>query len=171
MAEGGLGLETTELRLGLPAPGAARFDKNKKKRPFSEVSKESTELVGWPPVCLYKKNTIISDMNGSKSKASKKMYVKVSMDGVPILRKIDLGMLKAYCDLSSALEKLFGGADRFEFTPVYEDKDGDWMLAGDIPWDMFIGTCKRLRMIKTTNAGSFEVLRSRETINGILKNE
>ncbi|KAK8664219.1 hypothetical protein V6N13_084017 [Hibiscus sabdariffa] len=139
MAEAGLGLEITELRLGLPASSAARFDKTDKKRAFSEVSKEGTELVGWPPVCSYKKNTIISDTNGSKSKASKNMYVKVSMDGVPILRKIDLGLLKAYCDLSSALEKLFddmtGEADRFEFIPVYEDKDGDWMLAGDIPWE------------------------------------
>lgn len=22
-----------------------------------------------------------------------------------------------------------------EYVPIYEDKDGDWMLAGDVPWE------------------------------------
>jgi hypothetical protein len=22
-----------------------------------------------------------------------------------------------------------------EYAPTYEDKDGDWMLVGDVPWD------------------------------------
>jgi len=22
-----------------------------------------------------------------------------------------------------------------ECVPIYEDKDGDWMLAGDVPWE------------------------------------
>lgn len=26
-------------------------------------------------------------------------------------------------------------ADNCEFVPIYEDKDGDWMLAGDVPWE------------------------------------
>ncbi|KAF3529347.1 hypothetical protein DY000_02041672 [Brassica cretica] len=25
----------------------------------------------------------------------------------------------------------------------YEDKDGDWMLVGDVPWEMFIDVCKK----------------------------
>ena len=25
--------------------------------------------------------------------------------------------------------------DNCEFVSIYEDKDGDWMLAGDIPWE------------------------------------
>ncbi|CAL9214475.1 unnamed protein product, partial [Arabidopsis halleri] len=28
------------------------------------------------------------------------------------------------------------------FVPTYEDKDGDWMLVGDVPWDMFSSSCK-----------------------------
>lgn len=34
-------------------------------------------------------------------------YVKVSMDGAPYLRKVDLTMYNSYKDLSSALEKMF----------------------------------------------------------------
>ncbi|MCL7033691.1 hypothetical protein MKW94_015939, partial [Papaver nudicaule] len=35
---------------------------------------------------------------------------------------------------------------------TYEDKDGDWMLVGDVPWEMFIESCKRLRIMKSTDA-------------------
>ncbi|XVE52134.1 hypothetical protein DITRI_Ditri02bG0097900 [Diplodiscus trichospermus] len=187
----GLGLEITELRLGLPGAAADYGhhgnDKNDKKRVFSEISEEDgngkminnglkmqnkTQVVGWPPVCSYRKKNSFSDKDGSKTS---KMYVKVSMDGAPFLRKIDLGMHKGYSDLVQALEKLFGealrDADSCEFVPIYEDKDGDWMLAGDVPWEMFIESCKRLRIMKRADAKGFEVLRSREALNGTLNKE
>ncbi|XVE88969.1 hypothetical protein DITRI_Ditri19aG0112400 [Diplodiscus trichospermus] len=148
MAKEGLGLELTELRLGLPGargdPGHhAILDKNEKKRAFSEISEEDenrksngqkmqskSQVVGWPPVCSYRRK------NGSKTS---KMYVKISLDGAPFLRKIDLGMNKDYSDLAAALQKLFGealrDADSCEIVPIYEDKDGDWMLVGDVPWE------------------------------------
>lgn len=37
------------------------------------------------------------------------LYVKVSMDGAPYLRKVDLQTYKNYRDLSTALEKMFIG--------------------------------------------------------------
>ena len=40
---------------------------------------------------------------GSNSSA----FVKVSMDGAPYLRKVDLKMYKSYQELSKALEKMF----------------------------------------------------------------
>lgn len=39
-----------------------------------------------------------------------------------------------------------------EFAPTYEDKDGDWMLVGDVPWEMFVTSCKRLRIMKGSEA-------------------
>lgn len=41
-------------------------------------------------------------------------------------------MLNLYLNVSTgeALED----ADKSEFVPIYEDKDGDWMLVGDVPW-------------------------------------
>jgi len=27
------------------------------------------------------------------------------------------------------------GYNGSEFVPTYEDKDGDWMLVGDVPWE------------------------------------
>jgi AUX/IAA family len=37
------------------------------------------------------------------------LYVKVSMDGAPYLRKVDLQTYRNYKDLSIALEKMFSG--------------------------------------------------------------
>uniref|UniRef100_A0A2C9UYN7 Auxin-responsive protein n=1 Tax=Manihot esculenta TaxID=3983 RepID=A0A2C9UYN7_MANES len=154
MATVDLGLEiVTELRLGLPGGEGLSSNKNEKKRVFSEVSGDANSasndrkipmkslVVGWPPVCSYRRKNSFNEKEGLETS---KMYVKVSMDGAPFLRKIDLGMHKEYSDLVVALEKLFGcfgigkalqDADSSEYVPIYEDKDGDWMLVGDVPWE------------------------------------
>ncbi|GFQ05169.1 auxin-induced protein aux28 [Phtheirospermum japonicum] len=102
-------------------------------------------------------------------------FVKVSMDGVPYLRKVDLKMYKTYQELYDALVKMFGsltigkcdsqGMMNFvnesklmdllngsDYVPTYEDKDGDWMLVDDVPWGMFVGSFKCLRIMKGTEA-------------------
>ncbi|KAF3517444.1 hypothetical protein DY000_02064375 [Brassica cretica] len=35
---------------------------------------------------------------------------------------------------------------------TYEDKDGDWMLVRDVPWMMFVESCKRMRLMKAADA-------------------
>lgn len=69
------------------------------------------------------------------------LYVKVSMDGAPYLRKIDLKMYKGYRELREALEAMFlgfsgdaGNVNPSDFAVTYEDKDGDLMLVGDVPF-------------------------------------
>ncbi|KAG7997932.1 hypothetical protein I3843_01G232600 [Carya illinoinensis] len=173
MEKGGLGLEITELRLGLlpGSCGPSLVDKNDKKRVFSEIGEDKnstteekstqtkSQVVGWPPVCSYRKRNSFQEKDHLKKES--KMYVKVSMDGAPFLRKIDLSMHKGYSDLALALEELFDcfgisealkDADNSEQVPIYEDKDGDWMLVGDVPWEMFIESCKRLRIMKRSEA-------------------
>ena len=74
---------------------------------------------------------------------------------------------------------LLNGSD---YVPTYEDKDGDWMLVGDVPWEwvsinlhslfifvaaieqifiyasfgfffrMFVDSCKRIRIMKGSEA-------------------
>ncbi|KAF9608059.1 hypothetical protein IFM89_005698 [Coptis chinensis] len=48
------------------------------------------------------------------------------------------------------VSKLLGGSSDFVLT--YEDRDGDWMLVGDVPWGMFLNTVKRLRIMRTSEA-------------------
>jgi auxin-responsive protein IAA len=62
------------------------------------------------------------------------------MDGAPYLRKVDLRTYGGYGELRAALDRLFGcfsspDASAGQFAVAYEDKDGDLMLAGDVPWE------------------------------------
>ncbi|KAK6925321.1 AUX/IAA domain, partial [Dillenia turbinata] len=91
--------------------------------------------------CLAKKNE--AENSG--------VYVKVGMDGAPYLRQFDLNVYKGY-------KEGFGryvqgeGYKGSEYVPTYEDKDGDRKLVGDVPWDMFISSCKKLRIMKGLEA-------------------
>ncbi|KAJ0252574.1 Auxin-responsive protein IAA4 [Hirschfeldia incana] len=172
-------LKATELRLGLPGTEDRGEEEKLKvscgksnKRAFPETEKdiESTgktetasppkaQIVGWPPVRSYRKNNIQTKKNESEGQG---MYVKVSMDGAPYLRKIDLTVYKQYSELMKSLENMFKfsvgeyfereGYKGSDFVPTYEDKDGDWMLVGDVPWEMFVSSCKRLRIMKGSEA-------------------
>ncbi|KAL4592645.1 hypothetical protein LXL04_005648 [Taraxacum kok-saghyz] len=103
------------------------------------------------------------------------LYVKINMDGVAIGRKVDLKAYDNYQRLFSAVDELFRGLlaaqgdtssgtktetiglldGNGEYTLVYEDNEGDRILVGDIPWDMFISSVKRLRMLKTSELSVF----------------
>ncbi|KAL8043118.1 hypothetical protein ABFX02_09G096900 [Erythranthe guttata] len=159
MAKNGLALET-ELRLGLPGGGGGE-----KKRVFSDMifggeeEKAAVAVVGWPPVRAYRRKIGGGGVG--------KMYVKVSMDGAPFLRKIDLTNHKCYSDLFVSIEQLFGcfgieealkDSENSEYSPIYEDKDGDWMLLGDVPWEMFVDSCKRMRIMKRSDANGLQAI-------------
>ncbi|KAB2009606.1 hypothetical protein ERO13_D10G160400v2 [Gossypium hirsutum] len=98
-------------------------------------------------------------------------FVKVNMDGTPIGRKVDLNAHSCYQSLAQALEDMFlrstnsVGAEKeqltkasklldgsSEFVLTYEDKEGDWMLVGDVPWRMFVSSVRRLRIMRTSEA-------------------
>ncbi|WOL08345.1 auxin-responsive protein IAA21-like isoform X2 [Canna indica] len=140
------------------------------------------QVVGWPPIRSYRKNTMATNPLKDKEEVDGKLglgclYVKVSMDGAPYLRKVDLKTYSDYKELSSALEKMFScftigqcGSQGIpnrdglsesrlmyllngsEYVLTYEDKDGDWMLVGDVPWEMFTDSCRRLRIMKGSDA-------------------
>ncbi|XP_010457443.1 PREDICTED: auxin-responsive protein IAA10-like isoform X2 [Camelina sativa] len=112
------------------------------------------------------------------------MLVKVTMDGVIIGRKVDLNALESYEALAKTLEQMFfqipssvtgsntQGCKKIketqacklldgssEYIITYQDKDGDWMLVGDVPWQMFLVSVKRLRIMKTsseTGVGAYD---------------
>ncbi|KAL8233794.1 hypothetical protein R6Q59_019894 [Mikania micrantha] len=147
---------------------------------INTASTPKTQVVGWPPIrSSFRKNStgMITSKNGTeveRKAGDRALFVKVSMDGAPYLRKVDLRAYSVYRELSSALEKMFScftigqygshGTEKLsetklkdllhgsEYVLTYEDKDGDWMLVGDVPWEMFIGTCKRLRIMKSCDA-------------------
>ncbi|VAI21751.1 unnamed protein product [Triticum turgidum subsp. durum] len=120
------------------------------------------QAVGWPPVRSYRRNAMTVQSVKIKEEETEKQqpaaaaaagangsnFVKVSMDGAPYLRKVDLKMYNTYKDLSIALQKMFStftatgnegkmveAVNGSDVVTTYEDKDGDWMLVGDVPWE------------------------------------
>ncbi|XP_044984711.1 auxin-responsive protein IAA13-like isoform X1 [Hordeum vulgare subsp. vulgare] len=139
-----------------------------------------TCCVGWPPVRSYRRNAMVVQSVKIKKEETEKQqpaatsaagangsnFVKVSMDGAPYLRKVeDLKMYNTYKDLSIAPHKMFStftatgnegkmveAVNGSDVVTTYEDKNGDWMLVGDVPWEMFVASCKRLRIMKGSEA-------------------
>ena len=197
-AEGGVASAGAPLTLELLCKGGAKrgfadaaggkavAEEDEGENKKAQAPAAEAQVVGWPPIRSYRKNTMATSLSAPKSKdevegkqvlASGCLYVKVSMDGAPYLRKVDLKMYKNYKELSLALEKMFScftvghnessgkpGRDGLsdcrlmdlkngtELVLTYEDKDGDWMLVGDVPWRMFTDSCRRLRIMKGSDA-------------------
>ena len=67
--------------------------------------------MGWPPIRSFRKNSMATQPqkndNDDAEAKSGCLYVKVSMDGAPYLRKVDLKNFGTYRELSAALEKMF----------------------------------------------------------------
>ncbi|XP_041018096.1 auxin-responsive protein IAA16 [Juglans microcarpa x Juglans regia] len=192
--------ETVDLKLNLSSKelsSAAKNEVEKMKEKSTALPRSTTtttdpakppaakaQVVGWPPVRTFRKNIVAVQKNSSTrdeaaekgSVSSAAAFVKVSMDGAPYLRKVDLKLYKSYQELSAALGKMFSSftigncgsqglmkdfmnesklidlLNGSEYVPTYEDKDGDWMLVGDVPWEMFVDSCKRLRIMKGSEA-------------------
>ncbi|THU71778.1 hypothetical protein C4D60_Mb04t05080 [Musa balbisiana] len=170
-------LKATELTLGLPGTSDApekpatissrvnkrtneeccTFARNRSEDTAAPAAK--TRAVGWPPVRSYRMNS--SRARKLETEDNSAIYVKVSMDGAPYLRKVDLRIYNGYKELRNALDDRFrcfssGGVEAHigesDNAITYEDRDGDWMLVGDVPWEMFISSCKRLRIMKGSEA-------------------
>lgn len=126
----------------------------------------------------------ISQIEFKAENSKKGLFLKINMDGIPIGRKVDLNACNSYMKLASAVEELFcdllaaqkdptlpgkgmsedeklaftGLLDGTgEYTLIYEDNEGDRMLVGDVPWDMFVSTAKRLRVLKSSELSDLSV--------------
>ncbi|KAF5482490.1 hypothetical protein F2P56_003054 [Juglans regia] len=125
-----------------------------------------------------------------KGHSRSSLFVKVNMDGTPIGRKVDLSAHSCYGTLTQKLEDMFQTSSTMmnsirsrgeehdmmveatrpsrlldgssEFVLTYEDREGDWMLVGDVPWGMFITSVRRLRIMRTSEANGLAP-RSEET--------
>ncbi|KAI3756774.1 hypothetical protein L1987_56597 [Smallanthus sonchifolius] len=178
--------QTVDLMLNLQTKDQSSSTDNKLQN-STKNNKDLTkppakaQVVGWPPVRNYRKNVMAQKSSNEETEkavagvGSTAAFVKVSMDGAPYLRKVDLKLYESYQQLSDALGKMFSSftmgdygsegmidfmnesklmdlLNSSEYVPSYEDKDGDWMLVGDVPWQMFVDSCKRLRIMKGSDA-------------------
>jgi len=119
--------DTIDLKLKLPTAGKPEPAAEKAKRPAEAPAADAekppapkAQAVGWPPVRSYRRNVMtVQSVKSKKEEEPEKQqpaanagsnssaFVKVSMDGAPYLRKVDLKMYSSYKDLSIALKKMF----------------------------------------------------------------
>ncbi|CAD6333152.1 unnamed protein product [Miscanthus lutarioriparius] len=114
----------------------------------------------------------------AKQTCKRSPLIKINMDGIPIGRKINLSAYDNYQKLSSAVKDLFcgfleaaqkdlacseigeqGAEEKIfsglldgtgEYTLIFEDSEGGRTLVGHLPWNVFVSTAKRLRVMKTS---------------------
>lgn len=138
---------------------------------FTINKNEGDSIVGWPPVKVQRKKlndahhhhhqqqqqqrrqggsfpVMENGERGGGCGGSESMFVKVQMEGFFIIRKIDLKLYHSFEALICNLLNMFGkGKDNMdEYKLTYQDEDGDWLLAGDVPWRTFIESVQRLKL-------------------------
>ncbi|KAK7310179.1 hypothetical protein RJT34_07516 [Clitoria ternatea] len=112
-----------------------------------------TQVIGCPPIRSFGKNSLaftsknVDVVDGKMG--SRVLFVKVSLDGAPYLRNVDLKNYSFYINMISGpcgshgklgkemlsetkLRDLLHG---LEYVLTYKDKDGDWMLLGDVLYE------------------------------------
>ena len=92
------------------------------------------QAVGWPPVRSSRKNIFSvqktgggKDDDGKSGAGAAAAFVKVSMDGAPYLRKVDLRMYGSYQELSKALEKMFSSFTIGTYYHIYQPNTSSCM--------------------------------------------
>ncbi|PWA73615.1 PB1 domain, AUX/IAA protein [Artemisia annua] len=106
-------------------------------------------VIGWPPVKLCRRKSLCHSKLSNKDgdNGSKSMYVKVHMEGIGIARKVDVSLHNSYQTFVHTLANMFGKCYE-DVILTYQDKEGDWLLAGDVPWGSFVKTVQRLKLLR-----------------------
>ncbi|XVE71193.1 hypothetical protein DITRI_Ditri10aG0131100 [Diplodiscus trichospermus] len=148
-------------------PNEEEDHKDQKKRTSSSIDEndaEEDQVVGWPPIKSWRKKIFhqhpVGRIENIRPTAVKEngrpIYVKVKMEGVAIARKIDVRLFHSYQALTNSLISMFARHQKCDeddyarYTLTYQDKEGDWLIAGDIPWQTFIRSVQRLEIVRNS---------------------
>ncbi|KAK1319403.1 Auxin-responsive protein IAA4 [Acorus calamus] len=115
---------STDLRLGLSLSSLPRD-------PY---------YTNWPPIKPLLRSTL------EEKERSQTFFTKVYMEGIPIGRKVDLSVHDGYEGLIWTLRRMFrtsilfpdhaqASSNKSDHVLTYEDKEGDLMMVGDVPWE------------------------------------
>ncbi|XP_019419906.1 PREDICTED: auxin-responsive protein IAA4-like [Lupinus angustifolius] len=138
---------STDLRLGLSISQSSHSE-----LAFNSTPRDQT--YDWPPIKSILRSTLVEKQNQHRPS----LFVKVYMEGIPIGRKLNLLAHHSYDGLVKALGHMFRIIILYPNSPpissgnfhvlTYKDQEGDWMMVGDVPWEMFLTTVKRLRITR-----------------------
>ncbi|XP_057446012.1 auxin-responsive protein IAA31 [Lotus japonicus] len=141
---------STDLKLGLSISHSSQSESAYNSTPPRE------ETFDWPPIKSTLRSTLVEKQNHRSQTPS--LFVKVYMEGIPIGRKLNLLEHHSYDGLVKSLGHMFrtiilcpnsqpNNSGNFHVL-TYEDQEGDWMMVGDVPWEMFLTSVKRLKITR-----------------------
>ncbi|CAK9170391.1 unnamed protein product [Ilex paraguariensis] len=167
--DGGAATDTLPLLLWNGQPNEEDDHQKRQKRRRSNTSiksgAEEDHLVGWPAIKSWRRNFFHghedcqlvghwkTERGNSRTNTTNTMYIKVKMEGMAIGRKINLRLYHSYQTLTDSLVNMFikrlkSDVDGANYTLLYQDKDGDWLLAGDVPWHVEGLSLGGVKMVK-----------------------
>ncbi|PPD79225.1 hypothetical protein GOBAR_DD23841 [Gossypium barbadense] len=128
----------------------------KSKRSFEQAFGNFTEECRTKPLLLWSGQPNEEEDHKDQKKATfstteESIYVKVKMEGVAITRKIDIKLHQSYQSLTNSLITMFAKdkkCDEDDYILTYQDKEGDWLIAGDIPWQNFVRSVQRMEIVR-----------------------
>ncbi|KAJ0092635.1 hypothetical protein Patl1_24707 [Pistacia atlantica] len=144
---------STDLRLGLSIHN----------NDDCSTSTQRGDGFDWPPIKPLLRSRLADNyvqQQQQRHENSASLFVKVYMEGIPIGRKVDVYAHQGYKALISTLAHMFKtsivlpDSDDVHWNRekhhvlTYEDKEGDWMMVGDVPWELFLTTVKRLKITR-----------------------
>ncbi|KHN17785.1 Auxin-responsive protein IAA31 [Glycine soja] len=140
---------STDLGLGLSISPSSQSES-----PFNSTRRE--ESFDWPPIKSILRSTLVGKQSYLSQRPS--LFVKVYMEGIPIGRKLNLMAHYGYDGLVKTLGHMFRtnilcpnsqplNSGNFHVL-TYEDQEGDWMMVGDVSWEMFLNSVKRLKITR-----------------------
>ncbi|KAK7278113.1 hypothetical protein RJT34_23138 [Clitoria ternatea] len=116
----------------------------------------------WQPIQAHLSTSQAAEVNDCSDHTS--FFVKVYMEGIPIGRKLNLLAHDGYHELVKTLEQMFDttilwGNEMDGVHPdrchvlTYEDGEGDLIMVGDVPWEIFLSAVKRLKITRVDAFG------------------
>ncbi|OWM67363.1 auxin-responsive protein IAA31 [Punica granatum] len=148
---------STDLRLGLSISSSPKHVlPNNNVVSIQRV--DNQQRPDWPPIKPLLRSALSGRSAEERHGAASSLFVKVYMEGVPIGRKLDLLNHDGYANLAETLAHMFKApilcpngsrahSDK-HYVLTYEDREGDWMMVGDVPWEIFMSTVKRLKITR-----------------------
>ncbi|KAI4965867.1 hypothetical protein ZWY2020_047969 [Hordeum vulgare] len=152
--DGGL---STDLHLGLSLRSSCSSsfhtaDRVSASTPRSTLTTTTTMRPAASPDPAYGRS-------GAGGHGQQTLFVKVYMEGVPMGRKLDLLLLDgydgllaiwaAYPDTVGHDHQVVLGEKKARHVVTYQDKEGDWLMAGDVPWELFLAAgVKKLKIAR-----------------------
>ncbi|XP_004508067.1 auxin-responsive protein IAA31 [Cicer arietinum] len=148
---------STDLRLGLSISPPS--SSHQSQLPFISTTPRE-EAFDWPPIKSTLRTTLVEKQSNFQSQKPS-LFVKVYMEGIPIGRKLNLlahhsydGLVKALCHMFRTIILCPNSQPlnpRNFHVLTYEDQEGDWMMVGDVPWEMFLSSVKRLKITRANS--------------------